>query len=172
MTAAIGGGSVALAGGTIPASGSCTVTVNVTSAASGLYNNTIAAGALTTTNAGSNAAAANASLSVLAGLGVAQTFTPPTIGAGATSVLTVTLTNSNSIAITGTAFDDEYPAGLLNTAAAGAASTCAGAALTAPQRRNAPRHDRGHGAGQWLVHRDGQRHVERGRCIRQPSRDL
>ena len=42
MTAANNGTSVALAGGTIPASGSCTVTVNVTSAAGGTYNNSLA----------------------------------------------------------------------------------------------------------------------------------
>jgi uncharacterized repeat protein (TIGR01451 family) len=48
VTAAAGGNTVALTGGTIPASGSCTVTVNVRSAAVGVYNNGIAAGALST----------------------------------------------------------------------------------------------------------------------------
>jgi uncharacterized repeat protein (TIGR01451 family) len=48
VTAVAGGNSVALTGGTIPASGSCTVTVNVRSAAVGVYNNGIAAGALST----------------------------------------------------------------------------------------------------------------------------
>ncbi len=38
-TAAAGGNSLQLSGGTIPSGGSCTVTVNVTSAISGAYNN-------------------------------------------------------------------------------------------------------------------------------------
>src|SRR5205085_7361268 len=54
VTAANNGTSVALSGGTIPAAGSCTVTVNVTSATSGTYNNTIAPGALTTAKAADN----------------------------------------------------------------------------------------------------------------------
>jgi hypothetical protein len=56
---------VALSGGTIPASGSCTVTVNVRSAALGTYNNSIPAGGLTTILAFSDSAA-NASLVVAA----------------------------------------------------------------------------------------------------------
>jgi trimeric autotransporter adhesin len=41
-------GSVTLSGGTIPANGACTVSVNVTSATAGTYTNTIAAGAVST----------------------------------------------------------------------------------------------------------------------------
>lgn len=59
-------GSATLAGATIPASGSCTVTLSVTSATAGSYTNTIAANAFTTTPAGGNAAAASATLSVAA----------------------------------------------------------------------------------------------------------
>jgi hypothetical protein len=63
VTAAAGGGSVSLAGGTIPANGSCTVTVSVRSSTVGTYNNSIAAGGLTTTF-GFNDVAANANLLV------------------------------------------------------------------------------------------------------------
>jgi hypothetical protein len=41
VTAAAGGGTVALANGTIPANGNCTVTVTVTSSITGSYVNTI-----------------------------------------------------------------------------------------------------------------------------------
>jgi uncharacterized repeat protein (TIGR01451 family) len=71
---------VALSGGTIPAGGSCTVTVNVTSATLGTHTNTIAAGALTTTNAGASTAAATDTLTVTAPLTLvksAQTFSDP-----------------------------------------------------------------------------------------------
>lgn len=63
-SATIGGGTVSLAGGTIPASGSCTVTVSVTSSTAGSYTNTLAIGAVTSTNAGSNTVATSATLTV------------------------------------------------------------------------------------------------------------
>jgi len=49
-------GSVTLSGGNIPANGSCTVSINVNSSVVNLagYVNTIAAGAVTTSNTGSN----------------------------------------------------------------------------------------------------------------------
>ncbi|MGQ0801774.1 MAG: S8 family serine peptidase [Pseudomarimonas sp.] len=64
VTATAGSGSVSLASGaTIPASGSCTVAVDVTSAAAGAYANSIPAGSLQTST-GNNAAAADATLTV------------------------------------------------------------------------------------------------------------
>ncbi len=128
VTAANGGGSVALSGGTIPASGSCTVTVNVTSASAGSYDNST--GAVTTTNAVSGTAA-SATLTVILNPTVAKSFSPSTIGVNATSVLTITLTNANTTAITGAAFTDTYPAGLVNTASPSGATTCTGGTVTA-----------------------------------------
>jgi hypothetical protein len=49
LTAAAGSNTVSLTGGTIPANGSCTVSANVTSAVSGVYNNTVT---VTSDNAG------------------------------------------------------------------------------------------------------------------------
>src|SRR5207237_7924418 len=121
----------ALSAATSPASGSCTVTVNVTSGTAGSYANTIAAGGVTTTNAGASTAAANATLTVLTGLSVAKAFTPGSIGTNDTSVLTITLTNPNATAVTGAAFTDTYPANLVNTASASGATTCAGGSVTA-----------------------------------------
>lgn len=60
VTAANGGNSLALSGGTIPASGSCTVTVNVTSAAAGSYNNSTG----TVTHSSGSIPAASAVLTV------------------------------------------------------------------------------------------------------------
>jgi serine protease len=58
--------SATLSGATVPASGSCTVTLSVTSATAGTYTNSIAANAFTTTPAGGNATAASATLAVAA----------------------------------------------------------------------------------------------------------
>lgn len=63
VTAVAGANTVSLSGGTIPAGGSCTVTVNVRSAAVGVYNNSIAIGGLSTV-LGFNDAAGNATLTV------------------------------------------------------------------------------------------------------------
>src|SRR6185503_3285698 len=104
---------------------------NVTSASAGTYANSIAAGGLTTTNAGANTAAANGSLSVLSALSVAKAFSPASIGVNDASVLTITLTNPNASAVTGAAFTDTYPAGLVNTASASGATTCVGGTVTA-----------------------------------------
>ena len=66
LSAPVGGSAVTLTGGTIPGGspfGTCTVTVDVTAAASGSFLNTLPAGALTTSN-GNNAAPAVATLTV------------------------------------------------------------------------------------------------------------
>ena len=71
VTAVSNGPSVALSGGMVPASGSCTVTVNVTSNVAGVYVNHT--GPVTTANAG----AAAESTGTLTVNGVAPTPTVP-----------------------------------------------------------------------------------------------
>ncbi|GFO67214.1 hypothetical protein GMLC_07930 [Geomonas limicola] len=127
-TAANGGNSLTLSGASIPASSSCTVTVNVTSASAGSYLNTT--GTLVSGNA-ENAAAASATLVVLSAPSVTLGFTPSSVVVNTPSLLTVTLTNPNATAITGAAFTDNYPAGLVNVTPAAASTTCSGATLTA-----------------------------------------
>jgi len=48
LTATAGGNSISLTGGTIPANGSCSITVTVTSSTAGIYNNSIPIRGLTT----------------------------------------------------------------------------------------------------------------------------
>lgn len=131
VTAAASGTALTLSGASIPANGSCTVTVNVTAAAAGNYVNSIPVGGLTTANAGANSTAANATLAVLNAVTATKAFGPATIGVNGVSVLTITLTNGNATAVTGAAFTDAYPAGLINTASASGATTCAGGTVTA-----------------------------------------
>ena len=63
-TLAASGTSIALTGAVIPASGSCSITIPVTSTADGTYASTVATGALTTGPAGANTATATATLTV------------------------------------------------------------------------------------------------------------
>ena len=131
ITAASGGGSLVLAGGTIPANGSCTITANLKSATAGPYTNSIAAGAVTTTNIGSNSAAASAALTVLAPPTVTQSFSDGTIASGDNTNLTVTLGNPNAGAITLTgALTDTFPAGM-TIGTAGNTGTCTGVTAAA-----------------------------------------
>ena len=58
-----------LSGATIPANGSCTLTLTVSSATVGTYANSIAASAVTSTPGGGNAAPASATLTVTASSG-------------------------------------------------------------------------------------------------------
>lgn len=128
LTAVAGGTSVSLSGGTIPAVGSCTVSISVTSSVAGSYANDIPVGAVTSINAGSNtAASASATLAVLDRPGVSKAFSPASIPGGGGSTLTITLSNTNVVAITGVAFTDTYPAGLLNFSTA--STSCGGVAL-------------------------------------------
>ena len=63
---------------------------------------------------------------VLAKIGVTKEFTPFSILVTETSVLSITLTNTNFVATAGTAFTDTYPAGLVNAATPGVTNTCGG----------------------------------------------
>jgi serine protease len=66
VSVAASGTSLTLTGAVIPANASCAVTLSVSSATAGTYTSSIAANALTTGPAGSNAATATAALSVVA----------------------------------------------------------------------------------------------------------
>ena len=122
-----GDAGIQLSGGTIPAGSSCSITVNVTAAASGTYTNTLAAGSVSSANAGSNVAPASANLLVSASPTIAKAFAPATIAVDATSTITFTLANPNGIALTGAAFTDTL-AGMAVNANGAAGGTCAGAA--------------------------------------------
>ncbi len=122
VTAGTNGSSVALSGGSIPAAiggadGSCTVTVNVTSAAAGSYSNNLPVGAVTSSG-GSNAALATATLMVTASVPAMRIIKTTTGGTGpnlfafdlsglSTSTDSISVTGastaSGSTAITGTA---------------------------------------------------------------------
>jgi hypothetical protein len=127
VTAPAGGTSVALSGATIPASGSCTVSVSVTSSISGSYNNNVPVGSVTFPSGGFNGGASNtATLTVLNRPAVTKSFGTNPIVAGSTSLLTITLSNSNAVVITGAAFTDTYPGGVTNSTTA--STTCGGTA--------------------------------------------
>jgi Ice-binding-like len=116
-------------GRSIPLNGSCTLTFDVTAALAGVYVNTIPAGDLIA-NTGVNALPAVATLTVVA-LGanpaLAKSFSPTTLMAGGTSLLTITLSNPNpAIATLSSPLVDTLPAGVLIAPLPNVATTCGG----------------------------------------------
>jgi len=120
-----GANQLSLSGGMLAAGASCTVSVSVTSATAGLFNNST--GAVTSTNA-ANGTAASATLRINNRPTVTKSFSPTAVGTGLPSTLTVTISNSNTVAITGVAFTDTYPGALVNHSTPGLADTCGGTA--------------------------------------------
>ena len=135
--------AVTLSAGAIPAGtssvpGTCTVTVDVTSATPGTYLDTLPAGALMTSN-GNNVAPAQATLTV--NPAPAAGSIPPTVGkslnlatipTGGTSTLTIILSNSSTdTPDTITTLTDNLPAGLVIANPNGASTSCVGGTLTA-----------------------------------------
>ena len=127
-----GGSSVSLpAGRTIPANGSCTLSVDVTASLAGTYVNTLVAGALVTSS-GNNPSPAVATLTVIpigpTAPAISKSFNPSTINAGGISTLTITLSNPNpSIATLTAPLVDTLPNGVLIAPVPNVATTCGGA---------------------------------------------
>src|SRR6185312_13571236 len=117
---------IALSGATIAVNGQCQFSVTVTGAASGQYTNTT--GAVTLTNGGTgNTATAN--VTVATPPSIVKVFGASTIPLNGITSLTFTITNSNTnLALTGIAFTDSLPAGLLVAATPNLNNTCGGTA--------------------------------------------
>jgi uncharacterized repeat protein (TIGR01451 family) len=127
ITATAGTGVISLSGGTIPAGGFCTFSVNVTGTTAGAKNNTT--GNVTSTEGGTGGTA-SASISVIAPPSIAKAFNPASIALNGTTSLTFTITNpaANTVALTGVAFTDTLPTGL--TVANASAAVCGGTLTT------------------------------------------
>jgi len=144
-TTCTGSGAVAAsAGGTtvtlpltrsIPANGTCMVTVDVTAPAGASYANTLGIGALMTSN-GNNTVPANANLVVNAtppAPTLGKGFLPTSISADGISTLTITLINpSSSIATLSAALTDTLPSGVVVALIPNASTSCNGGTLDGP----------------------------------------
>lgn len=133
VAATVGGSTVTLTGGSIPANGSCSITTHVSAATTGSFVNTLAAGALHTSN-GNNKVPAGATLVVTSVPVVAPTlakaFSPASIVSGSSTTLIITLNNANNTAAKLTApLVDTLPGGM--KIAAGTPTTTCGGAVTA-----------------------------------------
>jgi uncharacterized repeat protein (TIGR01451 family) len=125
ITAVQATGTVSLTGATLPAATACTFSVNTTGTTAGAKNNTT--GNVASVEGGTGGTA-SASLAVVAPPSIAKAFNPTTIPVNTNSVLTFTITNpaANSVALTGLAFADTFPAGVVVSTPNALTNTCGG----------------------------------------------
>ena len=123
FTANAGTTGISLTGGTVPANNFCTITLSITGNAAGAYMNT--AGPVTSTEGGTgNSSTAN--LTVAAPPSILKTFGASTIPQGGSTTVSFHITNSNGIPLTGVAFSDTLPTGLVVSSSPGVTNTCNG----------------------------------------------
>jgi len=136
LTAGIGTQSIALTGGAIAAaSGTCTITVYVTTNTSGVYPNTIPASNVTTTQGRTNTSPSNTANLTVTGLTMGKAFFPPVVNSNGLSRLTITLTNANTSSLVNVSLTDTLPGTIVNgviiAPIPNASTTCTGGVITA-----------------------------------------
>jgi len=107
-----GANAFSFSGGSLPAGGTCTLTLGVTMTVNGNLTNTIPANAATTLEGVSNPDPAEASLTNLPGASVSKFFSPNPIAAGSYSLLTIAIQNTGNVALSGMGLIDNLPGNL------------------------------------------------------------
>jgi len=128
LSGAVGDSTITFSGGSLSAATTCTMTMSVTMVTNGNLTNTIPIGAVTTFNGVSNTQPAEASLTNLPGASVSKYFSPNSIPAGLDqhSVLTITIRNTSTFALTSMGLVDTLPAGLLVAGSPAPVNNCGG----------------------------------------------
>ncbi len=122
--ATAGSGALSLSGGALAAAGSCSISVAVTATTLGSYLNTAGAASSAETLAG--AASNSATLVVLSPPSITKSFSANPIGTLSSTTLTLTVSNTNAVALSGVSFNDGYPSGLTNASSPNVTNTCGG----------------------------------------------
>jgi hypothetical protein len=132
-TAIAGSGTVSLASSSLAPGTSCTVSVDVQGTTSGVKNNSVQASD-TTAGAGNTS---NALITVVAPPVIIKAFGAASIPVNGSTSLTFTIQNNNTtVALTGVAFSDTLPAGLVISTPNGLTGSCGGGTITATQGTN------------------------------------
>jgi uncharacterized repeat protein (TIGR01451 family) len=132
-TATAGSGSVSLSGGTVAAGGSCTVSVNITGTTAGVKNNSVQ---VTSTEGGAGNTS-NASITVATPPSISKAFGAASIPLGGSATLQFTIQNNNAtLGLTGIAFSDTLPAGLIVATPNQLTGSCGAGTITAVQTTN------------------------------------
>jgi uncharacterized repeat protein (TIGR01451 family) len=124
ISATGGSGTVSLSGASLAPGASCTFSVDVTGTSPGVQDNAVTVTSLE----GGDGNTASASLTVVAPPVIAKRFGAASIPPGGSTGLTFTLANpaANPVTLTGIAFTDTLPAGLVVATPNGLSATCGG----------------------------------------------
>ncbi len=134
--------SVTFTGIAIPANSSCTVMVDVNTAANGSYSNT--ASGVTSAETGASAGPASNTATLAVGhVGIAKSFTPATVGVGEKSRISFLVTSSVGIVLNGNVFTDNFPAGMTVASPLTTSNTCGGTLRNAGNTANSAAGDTG-----------------------------
>jgi hypothetical protein len=129
ITAVAGSSSIALAGGTLAAGGSCAISVNATGTSAGIKNN---ATSTVSSIQGGAGAPAMASITVVLPPVISKAFAAQTILVGGSTALSFSILNPNTtVALTMVGFTDILPPGLVVSTPNGIAGSCGGGTITA-----------------------------------------
>ena len=134
LSARPGGGRVSYSGGSLAASATCTIAVDVTSAVAERYPN----GTERVTSSLGTSTAASATLTVTEAeppLSVSMSFSPSTIGQGGVSRLTYRLENGAAVAAAEVALSDRLPADVVLAPELNADNGCGGFLSATPGGR-------------------------------------
>jgi uncharacterized repeat protein (TIGR01451 family) len=124
---------IGFSGGSVAANASCMVSVDVVGTSAGVKNNTSS----TVTSDQGTGSAAMASVTVVAPPTIAKSFGAAVIPVGGTTTLQFTITNPNTgTALTGVAFSDTLPFGLVVATPNGLTGSCGGGAISASAGSN------------------------------------
>ncbi len=124
ITAAANSGTISLSGASLAASGTCSLSVDVTGTTAGAKNNSVA---LAANETGTNSTPATSTLNVFAPPTFSKNFVASPIVVGQTAALNILITNpmANPANLTGIALTDTLPAGI-TTADLAATPQCGG----------------------------------------------
>jgi len=123
VTAVAGSGSIALSGASLSSPSQCSFSVNVTGSTAGVKNNSVTV----TSTEGGTGNTSNASITVVAPPTLGKAFGAASVPLNGATSLTFTVGNPNgTVALSGIAFSDTLPAGLVVATPNGLATTCGG----------------------------------------------
>lgn len=129
ISATAGGSAISLSGGSVAPNSTCTFSAKVLGTSAGVKNNVT--GTISSVEGGTGETA-SANVTVVDPPTLTKVFGQPTVPLDGKTSLTFTVTNGNAtVALTGVAFSDTMPAGLVVATPNGLTTTCVGAAITA-----------------------------------------
>jgi hypothetical protein len=130
LTAVAGSNSATLAGGTLAVDSACTISMDVQGTTSGAKNNT--SGAVGSNESGPGSPSNSATLAVLAPPVILDSFGAESITLGGSTSLTFSISNPNpGYSLTGVAFSNVLPSGLVVSTPNGLTGTCGGTIIGA-----------------------------------------